>query len=69
MVYLCGAFWSQPAERVNTIIHEMSHFNAVGNPGTQDYTYGRASCKTLANNNPYQATHNADNVCFFSDDA
>jgi peptidyl-Lys metalloendopeptidase len=66
-VYLCGAFWSQPAERPNTIVHEMSHFNVIA--GTQDYTYGRASCKTLANNNPNQATRNADNVCYFSDEA
>lgn len=66
-VYLCGAFWSQPSERANTVVHEMSHFNVIA--GTQDYAYGRTPCKNLANNNPYQASHNADNVCYFSDDA
>jgi len=66
-VYLCGAFWSQPNEQANTIVHEQSHFSVVC--GTQDYTYGRASCMTLANNNPYQASRNADNVCYFSEDA
>jgi len=66
-VYLCGAFWSQPSERANTIVHEMSHFTVIG--GTQDYTYGRASCEKLAKSNPFQASHNADNVCYFSDDA
>jgi len=67
MVYLCGAFWSQPLERPNTIVHEMSHFTVIA--GTQDYAYGRTPCRNLANNNPYQASHNADNVCYFSDDA
>jgi len=66
-VYLCGAFWSQPAEQANTVVHEMSHFNVIA--GTQDYTYGKASCKSLAINNPYQASRNADNVCYFSDEA
>jgi len=65
-VYLCGAFWSQANERANTIVHEMSHFNVLG--GTEDYTYGKVSCQNLAKSNPYQAAHNADNVCYFSDD-
>jgi len=66
-VYLCGAFWSQPSERPNTIVHEMSHFTDFG--GTEDYTYGTTSCLALANSNPYQASHNADNVCYFSSDS
>lgn len=67
-IYLCGAFWStNNAERVNTLVHEESHFNAVG--GTNDYAYGRSACKSLANSNSNQACHNADNVCYFADDA
>jgi len=66
-VYLCGLFWSLPAERVNTIVHEMSHFNSLG--GTDDYAYGPAACKSLAKSNPTEASHNADNVCYFSQDA
>jgi len=66
-VYLCGAFFSQPSERANTIVHEISHFNSIA--GTQDYAYGRVPCRNLASSNPNQASRNADNVCFFSDDA
>jgi peptidyl-Lys metalloendopeptidase len=66
-VYLCGAFWSQANERANTIVHEMSHFDTLG--GTQDYAYGQPACLSLAKSNPYQASHNADNVCYFSAEA
>jgi len=66
-VYLCGAFWSQANERVNTVVHEMSHFNTLG--GTQDYAYGKTSCLNLAKSNPSRASHNADNVCYFSEEA
>jgi len=64
-VYLCALFWSIPAERVNTIVHEMSHFSRLCT--TNDYTYGKSSCQSLARSNPTQATHNADNVCYFSE--
>jgi len=64
-VYLCGMFWSGPAaERVNTIVHEMSHFRSLG--GTQDYAYGQTNCRNLARTNPNNAARNADNVCYFS---
>jgi len=66
-VYLCGAFWSQPLERANTLVHELSHFTVIG--GTQDYTYGITSCLALARSNSNQASHNADNICYFSDEA
>jgi len=64
-VYLCALFWSIPAERVNTIVHEMSHFNAMCS--TDDYAYGQTACKNLAKSNPTRATHNADNVCYFTE--
>lgn len=54
---LASAFWSQANERVNTLVHEESHFNAVG--GTQDYVYGKPGCLALAQSNPLQASHNA----------
>jgi len=63
-VYVCGLFWSLPAERVNTIVHEMSHFSRLC--GTDDYAYGQSNCLRLAQTNPNQATRNADNVCYFS---
>jgi len=66
-VYMCGLFWSRPAERVNTIVHEMSHFSSLG--GTNDYAYGKAACMNLARSNPAQASRNADNICYFSESA
>jgi len=66
-VYLCGAFWSRPEERVNTVVHEMSHFDLIG--GTDDYAYGKTACLNLARSNPTRASHNADNVCYFSEEA
>jgi peptidyl-Lys metalloendopeptidase len=66
-VYMCGLFWSRANERVNTIVHEMSHFRSLA--GTQDYTYGQSNCLSLARSNPSQASHNADNVCYFAGEA
>jgi len=66
-VYMCALFWSIPAERVNTIVHEMSHFRTLG--GTNDYAYGRSNCLALARQSPNQATRNADNICYFAEDA
>jgi len=63
-VYLCSVFWSQPSERAETIVHEESHFKTLG--GTNDYAYGQPACKNLAKTNTFQATHNADNVCYFA---
>jgi len=64
---MCGLFWSRANERVNTIVHEMSHFRNIA--GTQDYTYGQSNCLSLARANPTQASHNADNVCYFAGEA
>jgi peptidyl-Lys metalloendopeptidase len=63
-VYVCGAFWSASGStcawdsRPGTIVHEISHFNAVA--GTRDVAYGRANCEALARNNPSDAVRNAD---------
>jgi len=64
-VYLCAVFWRLPEERVNTIVHEMSHFRSLG--GTDDYAYGKANCRSLARSDPYSASRNADNICYFSE--
>jgi len=66
-VYMCDLFWrTTNQERINTIIHEVSHFRTYG--GTQDYTYGTANCKNLARSNPNNAARNADNICYFASD-
>jgi len=66
-VYLCALFFNRPSDRNRVIVHEMSHFRTLC--GTQDYTYGTASCLSLARANPNQASHNADNVCYFATEA
>ncbi|KAI3595039.1 extracellular protease [Moniliophthora roreri] len=69
VVYLCGLYWNVPTtgsgSRADTIIHEGTHFPQV--LGTDDYTYGESSCKSLARSNPTNAVYNADNHAFFSD--
>lgn len=68
-VYLCNAFWSAPNtgtdSRAGTLIHEMSHFNAVA--GTDDHVYGQSGAKSLAISNPDNALDNADNHEYFSE--
>ncbi|KAG5654427.1 hypothetical protein H0H81_002616 [Sphagnurus paluster] len=68
-VYLCGAFWNAPTtgtdSKAGTLIHESSHFTANG--GTQDYTYGQSSCKSLAISNPNNAVNNADSHEYFAE--
>jgi len=66
-VHLCNLFFTIPGERLQTIIHEMSHFNSLG--ATKDYAYGQSACQNLARSNPAQASHNADNVCYFASEA
>lgn len=65
--YLCGAFWSSASERANTIVHEITHFNRIC--GTNDYGYGKSFCRNLARTNPNNAVRNADNYCYFAEEA
>jgi len=64
-VYLCNLFFTIANERINTIVHEMSHFRPLG--GTNDYAYGKTNCLNLARSNANQASRNADNVCYFAE--
>lgn len=68
-IYLCNAFWSAPNtgtdSRAGTLIHEMSHFNAVA--GTDDNAYGQSACKRLASSNPTRALDNADSHEYFAE--
>ncbi|KAK7046104.1 hypothetical protein VNI00_007105 [Paramarasmius palmivorus] len=68
VVYLCGLYWNVATtgsgSRADTIIHEGTHFRQV--LGTNDYTYGESSSKSLARSNPTNAVYNADNHAFFS---
>ncbi|PKI13975.1 M35 family metallo-endopeptidase [Colwellia sp. 12G3] len=68
-VYMCNAFWSANElgtdSRAGTIIHELSHFNAVA--GTDDVVYGQSGAQSLANSDPDQALNNADSHEYFAE--
>jgi len=68
-VYVCGAFWNAANtgtdSRAGTLIHEMSHFNAVA--GTDDHVYGQSGAKSLAISNPDAALDNADSHEYFAE--
>ena len=48
-----------------TLIHEMSHFNAVA--GTDDVVYGQSGAQNLANSDPDSAITNADSHEYFAE--
>jgi hypothetical protein len=66
-VWLCGQYLSAPQIgtdcKFGTLIHEWSH--AVSD--TDDYVYGEASARNLANTDPGEATDNADNHEYFTE--
>ncbi|MEG3788573.1 M35 family metallo-endopeptidase [Lysobacter sp. CCNWLW3] len=68
-IYVCRAFWNAPLtgtdSKAGTLIHEMSHFNAVA--GTDDHVYGQTGAKNLAISNPTNALDNADNHEYFAE--
>lgn len=68
-VYLCRAFWSASLtgtdSKGGTIIHEVSHFNAVA--GTDDIVYGQSGAQNLADSDPNGATNNADSHEYFAE--
>ncbi|GLX78772.1 peptidase M35 [Thalassotalea insulae] len=68
-VYLCRAFWDANElgtdSRAGTIIHELSHFDAVA--GTDDVVYGQSGAKSLAISDPDQALNNADSHEYFAE--
>ncbi|WP_229458466.1 M35 family metallo-endopeptidase [Massilia glaciei] len=68
-IYVCKAFWSAPLtgtdSKGGTMIHEMSHFNAVA--GTDDVVYGQSGAASLAISNPSKAITNADSHEYFAE--
>jgi hypothetical protein len=73
-IHLCSYFWSSPAgggysfdTQAGTILHELSHFDAIGNPGNDDIAYGETALRNLAYSNPSGAIYNADSYEYFSE--
>jgi peptidyl-Lys metalloendopeptidase len=68
-IYVCNAFWSAPMSGTDskggTLVHEMSHFNAVA--GTDDWAYGQSAAANLAKSNPSKAVDNADSHEYFAE--
>jgi peptidyl-Lys metalloendopeptidase len=68
-IYVCNAFWSAPNtgtdSKAGTLVHEMSHFNAVA--ATDDHAYGQSAAKNLAISSPTRALDNADNHEYFAE--
>jgi peptidyl-Lys metalloendopeptidase len=68
-VYLCGVFWQVNTTGTDsqggTLVHESSHFTING--GTNDYVYGQAGAKSLAQSNPKKAVSNADSHEYFAE--
>ncbi len=68
-IFVCRAFWTAPLtgtdSKAGTLIHEMSHFNAVA--GTDDIVYGQAGAKNLAATDPNGALNNADSHEYFAE--
>jgi peptidyl-Lys metalloendopeptidase len=69
VVYVCKAFWAAPMtgtdSKGGTLVHEISHFNAVA--GTDDWAYGQTNAKSLARTDPAKALNNADNHEYFAE--
>jgi len=73
-VHLCQVFWSTIVggnyrldTQAGTIVHELSHFDAIGNPGNEDYFYGETNLRNLALSNPDNAVRNADSYEYYSE--
>ncbi|MCF6272729.1 MAG: M35 family metallo-endopeptidase [Rhodobacteraceae bacterium] len=79
-IYLCPPYFGLPllsdatflevfnsGTRAGTLIHEMSHYEDVGD--TDDRCYNRDVCSSFARTSPGGATINADSYQYFAEDA
>ncbi len=79
-INLCPSFFTMPGvagvvaggnsfetgTREGTIVHEVSHFEAVG--GTGDFCYGRTVCAGMARRDSGLAVRNVDSFQYFVED-
>jgi len=60
-IHFCNPYYRATLpQQSGVMIHELSHFNAVSNPGCQDIAYGPQACQNFAKSNPNAAANNAD---------
>jgi hypothetical protein len=64
-IYICDFTFNYPdySEKVQTVIHELSHFKHIGD--TNDNAYGERTCMNLAQTNYQKAIQTADSVGYF----
>lgn len=70
--YLCPFYFTRPLEMVETLVHEGSHHATAYTDDVEfqgSKAYGRRTCKELARKEPLQALKNADNFCYYIQDA
>merc|ERR1712124_72126 len=65
VIYMCSMTltYNPTSERIQTVIHELSHFNNIGD--TDDVAYGEPACKNLAGYSSSDAATNADSVGYY----
>lgn len=70
-VWVCKAFWAAALtgtdSRGGTLVHELSHFDAVA--ATDDIVYGQAGAAELARSAPERAVGNADSHEYFGENS
>jgi len=73
-VHMCPFTFStdNEAEKRQTLVHELSHFNFIGvnemgerQKGEMDFYYGEGDAVNAAQANPIKAMNNADNIGYF----
>lgn len=70
--YLCPLYFKRPQEMVKTLVHEGSHHATAYTDDVKfqgETAYGRRTCQKLAKRQPLQALKNADNFCYYIQDA
>lgn len=65
LMLVCDRFWDPSTDQEAALIHEATHFHAIGN-GVGDYAHGKGSARSLAIKGPGQAVMNADSYKFFA---
>merc|ERR1719506_669813 len=67
--------YSVESEKMQTVVHELTHFDHIGvydkdgrTIGDRDFGYGEGLCQKMATDTPVQAMNNADNIGYFTRD-
>lgn len=65
-IYLCNLTFTHAhySEKVQTLIHELSHFKTIGD--TNDNAYGEQTCTQLAQTRPDLAAATADTIGYYA---